>query len=209
MHCIHESVYVLPAAFAAALCRKIVFCQWCPTRPGAAGTNRCTFYINLLLLKANKAEGIKKKKKKEKKINMIQLKMCLLLWGNCMMKLSINPRVYATASGSVAATNPLSEYLFPSRSWMLHRSQETIAGCCEMLLSKCRTHQAGPNNRIWAARTTAKVDAPDSAKQSWVFFKNGNNYYIRKAGELQKSNIRQMWQALGAGHPDIPHCPNL
>lgn len=64
MHCIHESVYVLPAAFAAALCRKIVFCQWCPMRPGAAGTNRCTFYINLLLLKANKAQGKKKKKRK-------------------------------------------------------------------------------------------------------------------------------------------------
>lgn len=61
MHCIHESVYVQPAAFAAALCRKIVFCQCCSTRPGAAGTNRCTFYINLLLLKANKAEGGGKK----------------------------------------------------------------------------------------------------------------------------------------------------
>lgn len=61
MHCIHESVYVQPAAFAAALCRKIVFCQCCSTRPGAAGTNRCAFYINLLLLKANKAEGEKKR----------------------------------------------------------------------------------------------------------------------------------------------------
>lgn len=121
MHCIHESVYVQPAAFAAALCRKIVFCQCCSTRPGAAGTNRCTFYINLLLLKANKAEG-------EKKINVIQLKMWLLLWGNCMMKSSINP-------GVCAATHPLYEYLFPSRSWTLHRNWLSLDAARRWFLS--------------------------------------------------------------------------
>lgn len=48
------------------------------------------FFINLLLLKPNKAKG----EKKNKKINMIQLEMWLPLWGNCIMKSSINPRVY-------------------------------------------------------------------------------------------------------------------
>lgn len=47
MHCIHESVYLLPVAFTAALCRKIAFYQHCLTQPGVHIKNICTFYINL------------------------------------------------------------------------------------------------------------------------------------------------------------------
>lgn len=54
MHCIHESVYLLPVAFAAALCRKIVFYQHYLTQPGVHVTNICTFYINLLGFTAKK-----------------------------------------------------------------------------------------------------------------------------------------------------------
>ena len=55
MHCIHESVYLLPVAFTAALCREIAFYQHCLTRPGVPVTNIRTFYINLLaFLKTNK-----------------------------------------------------------------------------------------------------------------------------------------------------------
>lgn len=85
MHCIHESVYLLPVAFTAALCRKIVFYQHCLTQPGVIVTNICTFYINLL--------RFPEKKKNEAytkyvDINAIQLKPGLLR-SSCMKPMYI------------------------------------------------------------------------------------------------------------------------
>lgn len=62
MHCIHESVYLLPVAFTAALCRKIAFYQHCLTQPGVHIKNICTFYINL---------GFSEKRDKQKEDNKI------------------------------------------------------------------------------------------------------------------------------------------
>lgn len=77
MHCIHESVYLLPVAFTAALCRKIVFYQHCLTQPGVHVTNICTSYINLLLFSRKKG-GKRKRNTKYVDIIAIQLKSGLV-----------------------------------------------------------------------------------------------------------------------------------
>lgn len=105
MHCIHESVYLLPVAFTAALCRKIAFYQHCLTQPGVHIKNICTFYINLGFFG-------KKKINKARQQNMPTSILCRSNWDpyspivskTCISGVILTQATTASASQSTNST---------------------------------------------------------------------------------------------------------